>query len=140
MRVADNPGDAGKSSELFGGALGVAAGDNDACGGVGGVKLSNGVAGLGVGGGRDRAGVHDDDVSGGGLGCGGATAIEQLALDGGAIGLRGATAELLDIEGRHRFKIYKNKNSTQRSQSPHREHRAEEAGPDQQLTSFASRP
>jgi len=81
MRVADNPGDAGKSGELLGGSLGVAAGDDDAGGGVCGVKLSNGIAGLAVGGRSDRASIHDDDVSGGGFGCGGATAIEQLALD-----------------------------------------------------------
>ena len=99
--IADNPGDARKSGELFGGALGVATGDDDAGGGVCGVKLSDGVAGLRFGGGRDRAGVHDDNVSGRGFGCGGATAIEQLALDCGAVGLRGATAELLDIEGGH---------------------------------------
>ena len=65
------------------------------------MKLSDGIAGLCVRGGGDRAGVHDNDVSGRGFGCGGATAIEQLALDCGAVGLRGATAELLDIEGRH---------------------------------------
>jgi len=81
MRIADNPGDAGERGELFGGALGVAAGDDDAGGGVCGVKLSDGVAGLRVGGGGDRAGVHDNEVSGRGFGCGGATAIEQLALD-----------------------------------------------------------
>jgi hypothetical protein len=101
MGIADNPGDTGESGELFGGALGIAAGDDDANGGVCGVEFSNGVAGLGVGGSGDRAGIHDDEVSGRGFGCGGATAIEQLALDCGAIGLRGATAELLDIEGRH---------------------------------------
>jgi len=83
------------------GALRVAAGDDDAGGGVGGVELANGIARLGVGGGRDRAGFHDDDVSGRGFGCGGATAIEQLALDCGTVGLRARAAELLDIEGRH---------------------------------------
>ena len=31
----------------------------------------------------------------------GAAAIEELAFQGGAIGLRGAAAELLDVEGGH---------------------------------------
>src|SRR6266446_1917962 len=123
MGIADNPGGAGKSGELFGGALGIAAGDDDAGSGVCGVKLSNGVASLSVCGSGDRAGVHDDEVSGRGFGCGGAAAVKQLALDCSAVGLRGATAELLDIEGRHRLKTYKSKNSTPRSQSPHTEHR-----------------
>ena len=99
--IADNPGDAGEGGQLFGRALGVAAGDDEADAGVGGVKLSNGVAGLGVGRGCDGTGVDDDDVSGGGSGCGGAAAVEQLALEGRAIGLGGTATELFDEEGRH---------------------------------------
>src|SRR5437879_4327913 len=68
-------------------------------GGVGSVKLANGIASLGVSRGRNGASVDDDDVSGSGRGCGRATAVEQLALDGGAIGLRGAATELFDEEG-----------------------------------------
>ncbi len=99
--IADDPGDAGECGQFFGGTLGVAAGDDNADGGIGGVMLSNGVAGLGVGGGRDGAGVDDDDV-GGCRGEGGdTTAVEQLALEGRAIGLRGAATELLDEEARH---------------------------------------
>jgi len=99
--IADDPGDAGKRGQFFGGALGVAPSDNEADGGVGGVKLANGVAGLRVGGGGYRAGVEDDDVGGTERRGGGVTGVEQLALDGGAIGLRGAAAELFDKEGRH---------------------------------------
>src|SRR5882762_11649772 len=99
--IADDPGDTGEGGQFFGGALGVAAGDDNADGGVGGVKLSNGVASLSVGGGRDGAGVDDDDVGGCRGGGGGTTAVEQLALEGSAIGLRGAATELLDEKARH---------------------------------------
>src|SRR6266436_816321 len=98
--IADNPGHAGDCGKLFGGALRIASGDDDADGGVGGVKLADGVAGLGVGGGRNGAGIDDDDVGGvGGSGC--AAAVQQLALKGGAIGLSGAATELLDEKSRH---------------------------------------
>ena len=99
--VADHVGDAGESGEFFGGALGVTAGDDDFGGGFGGVEFADGVAGLGVGGGGDGTGVEDDDV--GSVGRGGQTAatVEELALDGGAVSLGGAAAELLDVEGGH---------------------------------------
>jgi len=99
--IADDPGDAGKGGELFGSALGIATSDDDADGGIGGVKLTNCIAGLGVSGRRDGAGVDDHDVCGSGSGGTGATAVEQLALKGGTIGLRGAAAELFDEEGGH---------------------------------------
>ena len=99
--IADDPGDAGECGQFFGSALGITTSDDNADGGFGGVKLSNGVPGLSVGGGRDGAGVHDDDVGGCGRVGGGTTAIEQLALEGRAIGLRGAATELLDEEARH---------------------------------------
>ena len=101
MRIADDPGDALEGSKFFGSALGVAAGYDEADSGVGSVKLANGVASLRVCRSGDGAGVENDDVSSGGCGGGGAAAVEQLALDGGAIGLRGAAAELFDEEGRH---------------------------------------
>jgi len=65
------------------------------------VKPANGVAGLCVGGSGDCTGVEDNDVGSSGRGGGGATAVKQLALDGGTIGLRGAAAELFDEESRH---------------------------------------
>ncbi len=101
MGIADDPGDAGESGKFFRSTLGVAACDNEADGGVGGVELSNGFAGLSIGGGSDGAGVEDDDIGGCGRGGGGAAAIQQLALEGGAIGLGGAAAELFDKESRH---------------------------------------
>src|SRR5712672_3278024 len=116
--IADDPGDAGECGKFFGGALGVAAGDNETDGGVGGMKLSNGVARLGIGGSRDGAGVEDDDVSGGGRGGGGAATVKQLALEGGAIGLSGAAAELFDEESGHlRLQQQFEKDFTQSSRS-----------------------
>src|SRR4029077_3261187 len=102
MGIADDPGDSGECGQLFGGALGVTAGDDQADGGVGGVKLSNGVAGLSVGGGRDGGGVNDNNVGDGGSRGGGTATVEQLALEGRAIGLGGAATELFDEEGWHR--------------------------------------
>ena len=65
------------------------------------MELADGVAGLGVSGGGYCAGVQDYDGGIGGIGSGFVAAIEELALDGGAVGLRGAAAELLDVEGGH---------------------------------------
>lgn len=65
------------------------------------MEFADGVAGLGVGGGRYGAGVQNNDRGGGGMGSGGIATIEELALDGGAVGLGRAAAELLDVEGGH---------------------------------------
>jgi hypothetical protein len=67
-----------------------------------GVDFADGVAGLRVGGGGYRASVEDDDGGSCGIGCRGAAAIQEFAFKCGAIGLRGAAAELLDVEGGHR--------------------------------------
>src|SRR5208282_10100 len=99
--IADDPGDAWEGGKFFGGALGVAARDDKASLRILGVEFADGVAGLGIGGGGYGAGVEDDDGGGGGIGGGGAAAIEELTFEGGAIGLRGAAAELLDVEGGH---------------------------------------
>ena len=101
MGVADDEGDAGEGGEFFWGALGVAAGDDNLAGGVGGVEFADGVASLGVGGGCDGTGVYHDHV---GIGCGrgrGTATVEELALDGGAVGLGGPAAKLLDVKGGH---------------------------------------
>jgi len=99
--IADDVGDAGERREFFGRALCVAAGDHDLGGGIVGMKFADGVAGLGIGGCGDSAGVDDDNVSGlRGAGKEAAT-VEELAFDGGAVGLGGAAAELLDVEGGH---------------------------------------
>jgi hypothetical protein len=77
------------------------------------VNLANGVARLGIRCGRDRAGVYDNDVGVGGFVRGGAAALAQLALEGGAVSLRGTAAELFDVKGRHLFSECESKNSTQ---------------------------
>ena len=101
MRVADDEGDAGQGRDFFGSALRVAAGDNDAHGGIGSMDFADGVTGLRIGSGGDRAGIEHDDVRDVRLRCGNATLIAQLAFDGRAVGLRGAAAELFDVEGGH---------------------------------------
>ena len=100
-------GDAGLCGKFFRRALGVTAGDDDAGGGVVSMKFSDGGAGLGVGSRSDGTGVEDDDIGGfGGIGQGAAT-FEQLALDGGAVGLGGAAAQLFDVEGGHERIVYR---------------------------------
>jgi hypothetical protein len=99
--IAYDPGHSGESGQFFGSALGITTSDDNADGGVGGMKLSNGIASLSVGRGRDGAGIDDYDVGCGGRAGGGAATVEQLALEGSAIGLRGAATELLDEEARH---------------------------------------
>ncbi len=66
VRVANHQGHAGECGNFFGGALGVAAGDDDSRGGAAGVEFADGVTSLGIGGRGDRAGVEDDDICGGG--------------------------------------------------------------------------
>jgi hypothetical protein len=99
--IADDPGDAWEGGEFFGSALGVAAGDDEAGRGILGVKLANRVACLSVGGSGYRARVENNDGGRCWIGRGSAATIEELAFDSGAIGLRGAAAELLDVEARH---------------------------------------
>jgi hypothetical protein len=99
--IAYDPRDAGEGGEFFGGALGVAASDDELGGGILGVDFADGVTGLGVGGGSDRAGIEDDDGGGYGIGGRSVAAVEELPFEGGTVSLRGAAAELLDVEGGH---------------------------------------
>jgi len=99
--IADDAGNAGETSDVLRGALGVTTSDNDARGRIGRVDLADGVAGLSVGCSSDGASIENDHVGRRAIGRGGAALVAQLALDGGAIGLRGATAKLFDIEGGH---------------------------------------
>src|ERR1700722_20059244 len=93
--------DAGKRGQLFGGALGVAAGGYDFCGGGLGEEYVHGCSDLRVGGCSYGAGVDDDHVGIGGNGCEVVALRAELALDGGGVGLRGAATELFDVERRH---------------------------------------
>ena len=119
MRVANDVRDTGEGGKVLWGALGVAAGDDDARGGIARVDFADGVAGLGIGGRGDGAGVDDDVVGRVGRLDGRAAAIEELAFDGGAVGLGGAAAELLEVEGRHlRGPIQRELNLPQREGQP----------------------
>ena len=60
--IANDIGDAGECGEIFGSALGVAAGDEDACSRITGMNLANGVASLGIGGRGYGAGVDDHEI------------------------------------------------------------------------------
>ncbi len=102
MGIADNPGHSREPAQFLRGALRITARDDDANFGVGRVQLSNGVAGLRIRGGRHGASIHDNEVGGSCFSNGGAAALEQLALQGGTIGLRGAATELFDEKSWHR--------------------------------------
>ena len=60
--VANDVADAGECGEIFGSALGVAAGDEDACSRITGMNLADGVASLGIGGRGYGAGVDDHEI------------------------------------------------------------------------------
>ena len=106
--IADDAGNAGETSNVLRGALRITTSDNDARGRIGRVDLADGVAGLRVGCGSDGASIENDHVGRRAIGRGGAALVAQLALDGGAIGLRGATAKLFDIEGAHVVRLKRN--------------------------------
>jgi hypothetical protein len=99
--IANDPGYAGESGEIFRGALGVTAGDNEASAGILRVDFTDSVAGLSIGGRGDGASVYDNEVSGGCFGRGNIAAREQLAFEGGAVGVGGAATELLNVKSRH---------------------------------------
>jgi len=117
VRVAHDPRDTRKSGQLFRRALCVTTGDDEASGRIACMNLANGIARLRIGGGRYRAGVYDHDVGVHRCGGGDAAAFAELALEGGAIGLRGPAAELFDEEGRHLLSERK------RARIQHRDHK-----------------
>ena len=125
MRIANDPGDAGELAQFFGGALGVTAGDDEFRGWARVMKFADGVAGLGVCRGGDGASVDDDDIRARCIFGGQATAIEQLAFQGGAISLRGAAAELFDMESGHYISLSERKSFYKRDRLEYRVHREE---------------
>lgn len=101
VRIADDPGDAGKRGEFFGSALRIASGGDNAGTRVLTMDAADGFAGFRVGGGCDRACVEDDDVSGDvRFGDCAALSAEALANCVG-VRLRGAAPEVLDEERGH---------------------------------------
>jgi len=115
--IADNERDAREGRKLFRGALSVTAGDKDFGGRILRVNFANGIAGLCIGGGSDGASVDDDELGVLRRSRRGAAAIKELAFDGGAVGLGGATAELFDVEGRHGGKKKSNTESTESTET-----------------------
>ena len=101
MGITDDEGDAREGSELFGGALSIAAGDKNLRGGIVRVNLADGFASLRVRGGCDRASVDDDEFGVMCAGGRGAAAVKKLTFDSGTVGLCGATTELFDVESGH---------------------------------------
>ena len=101
MRIAHDETDSRENRKLLWSALSVTASDNNLCGGTGSVKFADGVARLGIGSSGDRAGVQNNDVGLVTAGSEMASLFAQLALDGGSIGMRRATAKLFDVKRRH---------------------------------------
>ena len=101
VRIADDLGDAADGGDFFGGALGVASGDDDLGVGILAVDAADGGTGIVIGGGGDGAGIEYNEFgftrSGGGI----ESLLLELALDRGAVGLGGAASEILDVESCH---------------------------------------
>jgi len=105
VAVADDSGNTGERGQLFGGALGVTAGGDDAGIGVEAVGAANVGAGFAIGFGRDAAGVYDDHIGLGGqsVRCSGGTKESGYGF---AVSAGSPAAKVLDVEGRgHRFKF-----------------------------------
>jgi hypothetical protein len=99
--IADDPGYARESGEIFRGALGVTAGDNEASVGILRVDFADRVASLSIGGRGDGASVYDNEIGGVRIASRGVAAGEQLAFEGGAVGVGGPATELLNVKSRH---------------------------------------
>lgn|SRR5580692_3326061 len=100
VRVANHAGYPGQGCDFFRSTLGVASGDDDPGVGILALHAANRGTGILVGGGCHRTSVEDDHV---GIGGGGAVqpALLELALQGSAIRLGGAAAEIFYTEGGH---------------------------------------
>ena len=98
MAIADDGGDAGQGCEFVGCALGIAAGDDDACVGVAAVDTADIGAGGAVAFGSDGAGVDEDEV-GEGMERVGVPRCGERGADGLGIGTGCAASEVFDMKG-----------------------------------------
>src|SRR5690349_2336336 len=100
-RVSDDPGNTLEPRELLGGALGIAPCDQNLCPRLLAVYSTDGGASVLVSCRCNRTGIKDNDLSI--LGCRDPVHahISKLALNGGAIGLRGTAPEVLDVVTSH---------------------------------------
>ncbi len=97
MAVADDSVDFGEGGDFFRGALGVAAGDDDAGLGVLATDAAEVYASLAVGFRGDAAGVYNNDISGCRFAGGRESVVAQVGGDGFAIGAAGAAAEVFNV-------------------------------------------
>ena len=104
MRVADHHVDAGKRGDFLWSALGIASSDDDFRQRILPLDAPYGGASVLVGGVCDSTGIKNYQARLRGGGRDEAASLE-LALDGGAVGLRGAAAEVLYVVGQHRIMV-----------------------------------
>jgi len=100
VRVADDCGDTGQRGNFFGRTLCITSGDDDFGQRILPLHPPDGSAGVLIRGTRDRTSIQYDQVGAVRWSAGEAAGFE-LALEGGAVGLRGAAAEVFDVEGGH---------------------------------------
>jgi len=102
--IADHGGDAREGGDLFGGALGVASGDDNFGQRVLALHATNGGPRVLIGGGGNRTRIQDDEIGA----CRG-RAVEpaslELTFESSAIGLRGPASEVFYVIGCHRIMV-----------------------------------
>ena len=101
VRISNHQTDAGQRRDFFRRALRVAAGDQDLRLGVLPMDAADGGTRVLIGRCGDGAGIQDDDFGLGGSAGALQSPRQQLALDGGAIGLGRAASEVLDVISCH---------------------------------------
>ena len=101
MRVADHLRNPRQTSDLRGGALGIAAGYNDFAVRVAAPDAANGSPGVLFGASRNCAGIKDYVISSS-RGSGPVQPpVSELLLDGSSVGLGGAAAEIFYVKAGH---------------------------------------
>ena len=105
MRIADNQFDAGDGGDFLRGALRVTSGNQDLRIGILAMNAADGGARVLVGRRRHRAGVENNHLRvirrSGAL----QAAVQQLPLDGSAVGLCSPAPEVFNVISRHRIII-----------------------------------
>jgi hypothetical protein len=99
--VSDDQADTRQRRKLLRRALSVASGNQDSGGWIFAMNAADGSTRILIGRCGDGAGIQDDDFSFYGGGGTSQPTAQQLALDGGAIGLGRATSEGLNMICRH---------------------------------------
>jgi len=101
MRIADDKLDSGNGGNFVRRSLRVTSGDQNLRFGIFAMDATDGSAGVLIGGCGHGAGVENNDLRvvrrAGTL----QSAVEQLPLDRGSVGLRSPASEILNVVGRH---------------------------------------